>query len=66
MKIAIVSDANGKWFVRRIRLTEHDLTQDEKVYRCDKHLGGPFSTLDDACAAAGKIASPSGSVVSTL
>lgn len=48
MRIAIVSDNEGRWFVRRIRLVEHALVQDEKVYYCDEHLGGPFKTIEDA------------------
>jgi hypothetical protein len=48
MRIAIVSTEGGFWYVRRVRTVEHDLSADEKVYRCDKHLGGPFLTLDEA------------------
>lgn len=52
MRIAIVSDDDGRWFVRRIRAVEHDLAADEKVYYCDKHLGGPFEALGEAAAQA--------------
>jgi hypothetical protein len=44
----LIVDDGSDWFVRQVRLIEHDLTRDEKVYRCDKHIGGPFDTLDDA------------------
>ena len=46
-RIAIVSDHEGIWYVRRIRVVEHDLDHDEKVYRCDQPLGGPC-TLQEA------------------
>lgn len=36
------------WFVRRVRTIEHNLDLDEKVYHCDKHLGGPFKTAAQA------------------
>lgn len=52
MRVAIVSDDDGKWYVRRIRVVEHALDRDEKVYHCDKHLGGPFTTLGEAAAVA--------------
>lgn len=52
MRIAIVSDNDGQWYARRIRVVEHDLDADEKVYRCDRHLGGPFSSAAEAIAAA--------------
>lgn len=38
------------WFLRAVRVTEHDRSLDEKVYRCDEHLGGPY-TLDEAIEA---------------
>jgi hypothetical protein len=38
------------WFLRKVRAIEHDLDKDEKVYRCDEHIGGPFQTLDSAVA----------------
>ncbi len=49
MRIAIVFDGKA-WFVRRIRTVEHDLEFDHKVYRCDKHLGGPFKSARQAAA----------------
>lgn len=52
MRLAIVSDDDGKWYIRRIRVVEHNLTDDEKVYHCDKHLGGPFDRLGEAAASA--------------
>jgi len=35
------------WFVRHIRVIEHDLERDERVYRCDEPLGGAFLHLAD-------------------
>lgn len=49
-RILIVFDGDC-WFIRRVRASEHDAARDEKVYRCDEHLGGPFGTLDEAVAA---------------
>ncbi len=43
-RIAIVFDGKA-WYVRRIRIIEHDLKRDEKVYRCDKPLGNDYATL---------------------
>lgn len=43
-RIAIVSDG-AKWYVRRIRLVEHDQVRDEKVYRCDRPISGPHYGL---------------------
>lgn len=52
MRVAIVSDDDGNWYVRRIAWIEHNLDRDEKVYRCDVPIGGRFKTLDEAVAAA--------------
>lgn len=46
-RILLVFDGNA-WFIRHVRTIEHDLTKDEKVYRCDVHLGGPFTDLGEA------------------
>lgn len=50
MRVAIVSDNDGYWYVRQILSVTHDLTLDHKVYRCNKHLGGPFDTPFEAIA----------------
>lgn len=47
----IANDESGKWYVRRIREVEHDLTRDEKVYRCDQPIGGAYDSLPDAVTA---------------
>lgn len=47
-RILIVNDEYGQWFIRRVAVVEHDIARDEKVYRCDKHLGGPYSSIDEA------------------
>ena len=39
----IVFDGEN-WYVRRVAVIEHDLTNDHMVYHCDKPLGGPFKT----------------------
>lgn len=46
MKKAIVFDGK-KWHVRRIRLIEHDLDRDEKVYRCDMPISSDHDNLAD-------------------
>lgn len=51
-RIAIVFD-NEKWHVRRIRVIEHDLDRDEKVYRCDKPIASDLATLAEAADAIG-------------
>jgi hypothetical protein len=51
-RVAIVTDGDGAWFVRRIRVVEHDGDKDEKVYRCDQPIGKNFPDLDSAAAAA--------------
>lgn len=40
-RLLLVFDGTS-WFLRRLRAIEHDALN-EKVYRCDKHLGGPYS-----------------------
>lgn len=40
------------WFVRRIALSVQDDIRGELVYHCDKHLGGPFKTAEEALKAA--------------
>ena len=49
-RFLIVFDGKS-WFVRHVRVVEHDLDRDEKVYRCDAPVGGAYGTLDDAVAA---------------
>lgn len=43
----IVSDANGRWFVRRIYAVIDDLDTGKRIYRCDKHISGPHKRLID-------------------
>lgn len=47
----IANDKSGKWFVRRIRIVEHDMDRDEKVYRCDLPIGAAYSSLPAAVEA---------------
>lgn len=46
-RILVVFDGDS-WFVRRVRVIEHDLTKDEKVYRCDAPIGGAYKSLAEA------------------
>jgi len=46
-RFLIVFDGTS-WFVRHVRVIEHDLDRDEKVYRCDTPVGVAHDTLDDA------------------
>ena len=45
-RVAIVTDGEG-WYVRRIRVIEHDLDKDERVY-----LGTKCPTVEEAVALA--------------
>ncbi len=40
-RVLVVFDGVA-WFTRRVKVIVHDSELDEMVYRCDKHLGGPF------------------------
>jgi hypothetical protein len=51
MKIAIIYDGTV-WHVRRIRVIEHDLDADEKVYRCDIPISSDHKYIDDAITSA--------------
>jgi hypothetical protein len=51
VRLAIIFDGE-KWYVRRIRVIEHDLFCDEKVYRCDKPIGNDLATPEEAVAIA--------------
>lgn len=51
-RVAIICDGEGNWFVRRIRVIEHDLDKDEKVYRCDFPIGTKFDTPEQAVSMA--------------
>lgn len=47
-RVLLVHDGTA-WFLRHVRLIiEEDMMRSEMVYKCDKHLGGPFADLDDA------------------
>lgn len=48
-RIAIIFDGT-KWYVRGIRVIEHDLTKDEKVYRCNTPLANALPTLAEVVA----------------
>jgi len=44
-RVVIVFDGEC-WFLRRLVCIEHALNRDEKIYYCDKHIGGPYATLE--------------------
>lgn len=48
-KILVVFDGKA-WFIRRVRSITHDLIWNQKVYRCDEHLGGPFDSFSEVAA----------------
>jgi hypothetical protein len=52
MRVAIVCDENGTWYVRRIRTVEHDLDANEKIYYCDEPIGRNYATPEAAVMAA--------------
>jgi hypothetical protein len=51
MKIAIVFDGTA-WHVRNVRVIEHDLERDEKVYRCDRPISNDHKSPYDAAISA--------------
>lgn len=49
IRIAIVNDTAGIWYLRRVKTVEHRADEDAKVYHCDIPLGKPnYPTLDAA------------------
>jgi hypothetical protein len=44
-RIILVYDGN-LWFARHLRVIEHDLERDEKVYRCDAPIGTGHRSLE--------------------
>lgn len=53
-RVLIVCDGEA-WFTRRVCTIVHDTEHDLKVYRCDKHLVGPFVDVQQAVEALAKI-----------
>jgi hypothetical protein len=51
-RIVIANDESGAWYIRRIRVVEHALDRDEKVYRCDWPVGGRYASLEEALTVA--------------
>lgn len=47
MRVCIVQDRTGAWFVRRVAHSEYNLTRDETRYNCDLHISGPHKSLAD-------------------
>jgi len=52
LRLLIVGDGEGSWFVRRVKTITHDIDADEKVYRCDLPIGTRCDTLEGAVALA--------------
>lgn len=48
MRIAIINDTEGRWFVRRMTHSVNDWNTSTMVYHCDKNLAGPFEDVIDA------------------
>lgn len=53
-RILVVMEGE-EWFVRRVYLIEHKLDLNRKLYHCDRNLGGPFGSMEDAVKAAKEI-----------
>ena len=53
-QILIVREGE-KWFIRHIYFIEHKLDFNRNVYHCDRNLGGPFVSVEDAVSAAKQI-----------
>jgi len=49
-RVVIVCDGEH-WFIRRLVAIHHDLDTDTKNYHCDKHLGGPYESVEEAVQA---------------
>lgn len=45
MRILVVRDKDGQWYLRRVKYNHQDDVEGEMVYHCDKHLGGPYPNL---------------------
>jgi len=43
------------WFIRHVYFIEHKLDLSRKLYHCDRNLGGPFGSIEDAVKAAKEI-----------
>ncbi|MFI5297358.1 MAG: hypothetical protein ACHREM_04610 [Polyangiales bacterium] len=46
-RVLVVYDGTA-WFARHLQSITHDLERNEKVYRCDEPLGGPFESIEGA------------------
>jgi hypothetical protein len=53
-RFLLANDTTGRWYLRRIYSVAEDLEVGHKVYRCDKHMGGPYETLFEAVHLLGK------------
>lgn len=51
-RVLIVCDEDGTWYARGVRVVEHDLDRDERVYRCDVAIGDKFISAEAAIRAA--------------
>jgi hypothetical protein len=46
-RVVIVYDGR-RWYMRRLDVSRHDLDDDEMIYHCDLHLGGPYESPEEA------------------
>lgn len=54
-RVLIAFDGKA-WYVRSVALSEHDMTHDQMVYRCDEHISGPHRTPEVAMRSARRAA----------
>lgn len=54
MKRVLIVFNGGVWYVRRVRVVEHDMTNDEQVYRCDDAIANNLATPEEALVEAKK------------
>lgn len=47
-RLTIVQDTEGRWYVRSLVSSTHDLTCDVMRYVCHDHLAGPYISAMDA------------------
>ena len=50
-RILIIFDGQ-RWWIRHVYLIEHKLDFNRMVYHCDRSLGGPFGSVEEAVAPA--------------
>lgn len=46
----VISQNGYQYFVRHVLIVVQKDEDGLMVYKCDEHTGGPFNTLEEACA----------------